>query len=98
MSDSLDPDQIRPFVGSDLGPNCLNMLSADDTSSQRVQIHAKMNLKIPSAQVACCIYLFTLLTNVSIQANSVDQDRSSGSLSKRFLKHLSRCQSRQLWL
>ena len=26
---SLDPDQARHFVGSDLGPNCLQMLSAD---------------------------------------------------------------------
>ena len=27
-----DPDQARHFVGSDLGPNCLQRLSADDTS------------------------------------------------------------------
>ena len=30
MSNSLDPDQARRFVGPDLGPNCLQMLSADD--------------------------------------------------------------------
>ena len=31
-SNSLDPDQARHFVGPDLGPNCLQKLSADDTS------------------------------------------------------------------
>ena len=36
MSNSLDPDQDRHFVGPDLGPNCLHRLSADDTSRQRV--------------------------------------------------------------
>ena len=37
MSNSLDPDQARRFVGPDLGPNCLPMLPADDTSRQRVK-------------------------------------------------------------
>ena len=36
MSNSLDPDQARRFVGPDLGPNCLPRLSADDTARQRV--------------------------------------------------------------
>ena len=31
MSNSLDRDQARHFVGPDLGPNCLRKLSADDT-------------------------------------------------------------------
>ena len=30
MSNSLDPDQARHFVGPNLGPNCLQRLSADD--------------------------------------------------------------------
>ena len=30
MSNSLDPDQTGHFVGPDLGPNCLQRLSADD--------------------------------------------------------------------
>ena len=34
VSNSLEPDQARHFVGPDLGPNCLQRLSADD--SQRV--------------------------------------------------------------
>ena len=32
VSNSLDPDQARPFVGPDLDPNCLQRLSVDDTS------------------------------------------------------------------
>ena len=32
----MDSDQARRFVGPDLGPNCLQRLSADDTSRQRV--------------------------------------------------------------
>ena len=32
VSISLDPDQTRPFVRSDLGPNCLQRLSVDDKS------------------------------------------------------------------
>ena len=34
----LDLDQARHFVGPDLGPNCLQKLSADDTSRQRVDM------------------------------------------------------------
>ena len=38
VSDSLDPDQTRRFVGPDLGTNCLQRLSADDTSRHRVDL------------------------------------------------------------
>ena len=31
VSNSLDPDQARHSVRPDLGPNCLQRLSADDT-------------------------------------------------------------------
>ena len=31
VSNSLNPDQARHFVGPDLDPNCLQRLSADDT-------------------------------------------------------------------
>ena len=37
VSNSLDPDQARRFVGPGLCPNCLQKLSADDTSSSRVK-------------------------------------------------------------
>ena len=33
VSNSLDPDQVRHFVGPDLGQNCLQKLSSDKTSS-----------------------------------------------------------------
>ena len=33
MSNSLDPDQARHYVGLDLGPNCLQRLSADNKMS-----------------------------------------------------------------
>ena len=36
VSNSLDPDQARHFVGPDLDPNCLERLLADDTSKQSV--------------------------------------------------------------
>ena len=32
VSNSLGPDQAEPFVVPDLGPNCLQRLSADDKS------------------------------------------------------------------
>ena len=32
MSNNLDPDQDRHYVGPDLDPNCLQRLSADDKS------------------------------------------------------------------
>ena len=35
VSNGLDPDQDRHFVGPDLGPNCLQRLSAD--KSHRLQ-------------------------------------------------------------
>ena len=39
MSNSLDPDQARQFVGPDLGPDCLQMSSSDETSRQIVKIN-----------------------------------------------------------
>ena len=38
MSNCLDPDQARHFVGSDLSPNSLQRLSADKTSRQRIKV------------------------------------------------------------
>ena len=36
VSNSLDPDQARHFVRPDLGPNCLQRLSADNTDRHTV--------------------------------------------------------------
>ena len=38
VSNSLDPDHTQCFVWPDLGPDCLQGLSADDLSRQRVEI------------------------------------------------------------
>ena len=38
MSNSLDSDQSRHFVGPDLVPNCLQSLSAGGTSKRRVKV------------------------------------------------------------
>ena len=38
MQNILDSDQARHFIGPDLGPNCLQRLSVDDTSKQRVKV------------------------------------------------------------
>ena len=45
MSNNLDLDQARDFVGPDLGPNCLQKLSADDISRQRDKL-AMINLTL----------------------------------------------------
>ena len=37
QNNSLDPDQVENFLGPDFGPNCLQKLSEDDTSRQRVK-------------------------------------------------------------
>ena len=38
VSNNLDPDQARRFVGPVLGPNFLQRLSADDTRGQRAKM------------------------------------------------------------
>ena len=38
VSNNLDPDQARHFVGPDLGPNSLQRLLADDISRHRVKV------------------------------------------------------------
>ena len=50
MSNSLDPDQAQHFVGPDLGPNCLQRLSADDTR-QRVFGHSECRTVIMFSNV-----------------------------------------------
>ena len=44
MSNSLDLDQDRHFVGPDLGPNCLQRLSADDKSLRRLVLFCLFDL------------------------------------------------------
>ena len=55
-----------------------------------------MHIKIVSAKVSSCVYLLTFLTNISLDANSVDPDEQSNldqhCLTKRLLKHFRRQQ------
>ena len=46
MSNSLDLDQTRHFVGPDLGPNCLQRLSVDGTSRIFMVVLIVMALKL----------------------------------------------------
>ena len=49
VSNSMDPEQARLFVGPDLGPYWLQRLSADDTSGQRVNdVHSRFKRNILS--------------------------------------------------
>ena len=34
VSNNVDPDQAQQYIGPDLGPNCLQRLSADDIYGQ----------------------------------------------------------------
>ena len=46
MSNRLDPDQARQIVGPDLGPVCLQRLSADDTRRQITIFYCHSQLKL----------------------------------------------------
>ena len=49
----LDPDQAQHFVVPDLGPNCLQRLSADDTRRQRVKWISDSRERVNG----CCIFI-----------------------------------------
>ena len=46
VTNGLDPDDAQCFVGPDLGSNCLQMLSADDSSRQRINSITKASQNI----------------------------------------------------
>ena len=49
VSNSLDADQARRFVGPDLGPNCLERLPANDKRRQRpLSVKSKVILRVQS--------------------------------------------------
>ena len=62
FANSLDPDQARHFVGPYLGPKCLQRLSADDTSSQRVKICLNFVFRIVTFQSVICLSSSVYLT------------------------------------
>ena len=49
MSNSVDPDQARHFVGPDMSPNCMQKLSAADTRhlGLRLNNNKKEKKKLP---------------------------------------------------
>ena len=51
MPNSLDPDQARQNIRSDLDPNCLQMFSTDDTNTQRVKIKLRYTTLFFSLQI-----------------------------------------------
>ena len=61
MSNSLDPDQARRFVGPDLGPNCLPRLSADVTGKQRVM--GKSIIHCVGLNISFVLFLFLFRLN-----------------------------------
>ena len=95
MSNSFHPDQARCFVGPDLDPNCLQRLSADYISRQRVQLRmvktakwVKSNLSI-TAQISKFFRVYhsnslpasgNSCCLLMIFANSFDQDQGQQNL------------------
>ena len=89
MSNSLDPDQAGHFVGPDLGPNCLQRLSADDKSRHEWEkelniifiLTLKGNksrieniLQLSINKVLCMYFLSIFCIHVKMTANS-NEDR-----------------------
>ena len=52
VSNSLDPDQARHFVEPDLGPNCLQKLSADKARVKVGMVFGKV-LWLISTKISC---------------------------------------------
>ena len=47
VSNSLNPDQARHFVGPDLGPNCLQRLPADDkVGKELMHSHSSVSIEL----------------------------------------------------
>ena len=59
MSNILDPDQARLFVGPDLGPNCLRISTADDRICHWQAILKRAN--ILSRKDVCLLHLLYVI-------------------------------------
>ena len=51
MPNRLDPEQARQNIGPDLDTNCLQMISTDDTNTQRVKIKLRYTTLFFSLQI-----------------------------------------------
>ena len=88
------------FCLPNLSPQCLQRLSADKTGRWRQPLKRQQNMnpKMPSALVIWCIYLLTLMANVSRGKQygprwlllQEQPGLSLHCLTKKFLKHFSR--------
>ena len=77
VSNRLNPDQARRFVGPDLGPNCLQRLSADDTCWQRIKpwfIESKLYESPPK--------ILVMITYAQMPPLNSHADLSGGVMSK----------------
>ena len=89
MSNRLETDQARHFVGPDLDPNCLQCLSADDKSKKlmrRESILTLCMLGIHVSVVVCCLFFSKLpfpkksFRNSILVSNGLDPDQERRSL------------------
>ena len=72
VSNSLDPDQARHYVGPDLDPNCLQRLSADDTSTLR-DIFGILKIKDGSIKAVYFIFISRMVVFIlNINSGSAD--------------------------
>ena len=66
MSNNVDKDQARHFVGPDLGTNCLQRLSADNSSRQRVKSIINALKHLPCVvMVSSLLYGYFLIPSLS---------------------------------
>ena len=70
VSNRLDPDQARHFVGPDLGPNCLQRLSVDDTSRQRVNM-VRVNEKYMLTDIYTMRMSLSKISTICIYKNKI---------------------------
>ena len=72
VSTSLDPDQAPPNVGTELGPSCLQRLSADNTSRQNLIILLVTVGSIPPNTSKCIELSFISNYNLHFQMSKHD--------------------------
>ena len=96
MSNSLDPDQARHFVGPDLGPNCLQRLSADETSSLTSKGYINISKKIGKDQESIQSHRIPIknsttsqleITNESQEVSPFPSGDHKASINRRARKH-----------
>ena len=90
MSNSLGPDQARHFVGPNLGPNCLQKMSADDTSRQRL----KRSKRVSDCIASGTVYRESLIAfteNIINRKAKVPLSQTGSTLARSNLPSFARC-------